>query len=87
MSQLMNLYPNKAHGHDMLSIRMMKLCENSICKPLSIIFNDCKNFTRFSISRKQRVVSSKEFLDVQATIECGFTLKRIRDMVRTYSLV
>ena len=24
--------------------------------------------------------SSKEFLDIQAIIECGFTLKRIRDM-------
>ena len=30
-------------------------------------------------------VSSKEFLDIQATIECGFTLKRIRDMTRTDS--
>ena len=31
--------------------------------------------------------SSKEFLDIQATIECGFTLKRVRDMTRTYSKV
>ena len=30
-------------------------------------------------------VSSKEFLDIQATIECGFTLKRVRDMTRTYN--
>ena len=30
--------------------------------------------------------SSKEFLDIQATIECGFTLKRVRDMTRTYRL-
>ena len=29
--------------------------------------------------------SSKEFLDIQATIECGFTLKRVRDMIKTYS--
>ena len=29
--------------------------------------------------------SSKEFLDIQPTIECGFTLKRVRDMIRTYS--
>ena len=29
--------------------------------------------------------SSKEFLDIQSTIECGFTLKRVRDMTRTYS--
>ena len=28
--------------------------------------------------------SSKEVLDIQATIECGFTLKRVRDMIRTY---
>ena len=28
---------------------------------------------------------SKEFLDIQATIECGFTLKHIRDMTRTCS--
>ena len=30
---------------------------------------------------------SKEFLDTQATIVCGFTLKRLCDMTRTYSLV
>ena len=29
--------------------------------------------------------SSKEFLGIQATIECGFTLKRVRDMIRTHS--
>ena len=29
--------------------------------------------------------SSKEFLDIQATIECGFTLKYVHDMIRTYS--
>ena len=29
--------------------------------------------------------SSKEFLDIRATIECGSTLKRVRDMIRTYS--
>ena len=28
---------------------------------------------------------SKEFLDIQATIECRFTLKCVRDMIRTYS--
>ena len=31
----------------MLSIRMIKLCENSICKPFSIIFNDCLNEGKF----------------------------------------
>ena len=31
------------------------------------------------------LVSSKEFLDYQAIIECGFTLKRVLDMIKTYS--
>ena len=30
-------------------------------------------------------VSSKEFLDIQAAIGCGFTLKRVRDIIRIYS--
>ena len=30
-------------------------------------------------------VLSKEFLDIQANTECGITLKRVRDMIRTYS--
>ena len=29
--------------------------------------------------------STKEFLDIQATIECRFTLKCVRDMIRIYS--
>ena len=29
--------------------------------------------------------SSKEFLDIQATVKYGVTLKRVRDMIRTYS--
>ena len=31
-------------------------------------------------------VSSKEFLDIQATMESRFTLKLVRDMIITYSL-
>ena len=29
---------------------------------------------------------SKEFLDIQATVECGFTLKLVRDMIKTYNV-
>ena len=32
------LDPNKAHGHDKMSIRMIKICSTSICKPLRLIF-------------------------------------------------
>ena len=30
-------------------------------------------------------VLSKEFLDVKANRKCGFTEKRLHDMIRTYS--
>ena len=35
------LDPNKAHGNDKISIRMIKICSTSICKPLRLIFNHC----------------------------------------------
>ena len=36
-----NLDPNKSDNQNILSIRMIRLCGNSICKPLSVNFNDC----------------------------------------------
>ena len=35
---IQNLDLNKAHGHDMISICMLKICSNSIYKPLQLIF-------------------------------------------------
>ena len=34
---------NKAHGHDEISIRMLKLCGKSIITPLSLLFQNCIN--------------------------------------------
>ena len=36
-----SLYPKKAHGHDMINIRMLKTCDKSFCKPLELIFQSC----------------------------------------------
>ena len=36
-----NLNPNKAHGLDKISIRMIKICGRSLCKPLEMIFKSC----------------------------------------------
>ena len=33
-----SLNPNKAQGHDNISIRTLKICANTICKPLELIF-------------------------------------------------
>ena len=35
-----NLNVNKAHGHDDISIRMIKMCHESLLRPLSIIFRN-----------------------------------------------
>ena len=35
---IVSLNPNEAHGHDKISICMLKICRNTICKPLELIF-------------------------------------------------
>ena len=35
---IINLDPNKAHGYVMISIRVLKICNGSILKPLELIF-------------------------------------------------
>ena len=42
-----SLNEDKAHGHDNISIRMVKICAISIVEPLSIIFNNCINQSMF----------------------------------------
>ena len=52
-----NLDSNKAHGHHMISIRMLKLCGGSICKPLELIFKTCLGNSRFLPEWKKANVS------------------------------
>ena len=49
------LDPNKAHGHDMISIRMVKLCDASICKPFELIFRFCLESGNFLLSGKKQM--------------------------------
>ena len=44
-----NLNPNKAHGFDMISIRKLKICGNSILKPLELIFKSYIETGKFTI--------------------------------------
>ena len=44
LKTIINLNPNKAHGYD---IRMLKICDESICKPLRIIFRSCLENGKF----------------------------------------
>ena len=51
-----SLHPNKAHGHDMMSIRLLKICGNSINKPLGLIFRACLEHGIFSQNWKKPIV-------------------------------
>ena len=54
-----NLDPNKAHDHDMISIRMIKICGISICKSLEIVFQNCLRSGKFpSEWKKANVVAT-----------------------------
>ena len=35
------LGPYKAHGYDYISIRMLKICDSAIVKPLTILYKNC----------------------------------------------
>ena len=48
-----NLNPNKAYGFDMISIRMLKICGDSILKSLEIIFKSCLENRKFPIEWKK----------------------------------
>ena len=47
LTVIQSLDPNKAHSHDVFSIRMLKLSCSSIIKPLLIIFPNYLKFGTF----------------------------------------
>ena len=52
-----SLDPNKAHGYDRISIRMLKICDKSICKPLELIFQSCIKHGNGKRGSTRKVVS------------------------------
>ena len=50
------LDPNKAHGHDGISIPMIKLCAFSISKPLDILFKNCLGNIVSPMNEKRQIV-------------------------------
>ena len=48
-----NLNPYKAHGFNMISIRMLKICGDSILKPLKLIFKLFIESRKFPIEWKE----------------------------------
>ena len=50
---IQNLNPNKTHGHDNISIRMLKICGSTIYRPLEIIFNEALSTVLFPLGWKK----------------------------------
>ena len=68
LNLIRSLNPNKAHGWDEISIRMILICDSSIVSPLKIIFQNCPDRGIFpKIWKKGNIVpihkkSSKQLL-------------------------
>ena len=57
ISIIRKLSPNKAHGCDNISIRMLKICDTVIARPLTIIYDKCIETDRFPLLwRKANIV-------------------------------
>ena len=81
-----NLNPNKAHGFDMISIRMLIFCGESILKYLELIFKSCIESGKFPIEWKKANVpvhrnNNKQLIEnchpVSLLPVCGKILERI----------
>ena len=82
---IQNLDPNKAHGQDNISIRMVKVCGTSIYKPLEIVFNQCletgvflsewKKVTSFIFTKKGTNRSCKTTAQCRCYLYVGKFLK------------
>ena len=81
------LDPNKAHGHDMISILMIKFCGISICKLVEIIFKKCLSSGKFSSEWKKANVDPtfkkgdkqciKNYRSVSLLPVCGKMFERL----------
>ena len=82
-----SLNPNKSHGHENVSIRMLKLCGDAICEPLQLIFNqalvsrsfpcDWKKANIVPIHKKGDKQTLKNYRPVSLLPICGKTFERL----------
>ena len=82
-----SLNPNKAQGHDKLSIRMLKLCSDAICEPLQLVFNqalvsgsfpcDWKKANIVPIHKKGDKQTLKNYRPVSLLPICGKIFERL----------
>ena len=82
-----SLDPNKIHGYDIISIRMLKICDKFICKPLELIFQSCIKHTKFhnewkmanvvSVHKKNDKQLLKNYRPLSLRPICGKVFERL----------
>ena len=65
-----NLGPNKALGHDMISILMLKLCGKSNYKPLDLIFQSCIKQKKIPTEWKRAIFVPAHIKADEQTLKC-----------------
>ena len=75
---------NKAHGHDNISIRVLKIRESAIVEPVTIIFNSCINQSLFPVLGKNKIyilfikkLTNNNYWAVSLLPVCGELFKRL----------
>ena len=71
------LHVNKAHGCDDIPIRMIKICDQSIVKFLSIIYQNCLNARNFPDIWKNSNIVVNNYRPVSLLPVCGKILERL----------
>ena len=57
MKIINKINPNKAHGFDDISVKMIKLCPELLASPLKLIFEKCIQEGSFPISWKRPMLN------------------------------
>ena len=71
---IQNLDPDKAHGHDIISIPLLKVCGLSVCKPLELIFKPCIGNELILQNGKKQIFFQKIKNDKQLLRNCRTVL-------------
>ena len=59
-----NLDPNKAHAYDDISVKMLNLCAPSICKSLTLLFENCLRSGEFpNVWKRSNIVPVHKKVD------------------------
>ena len=76
---------NKAHGYDDISIRLLKICDSSIVKPLSMIFKNCLQSGSFPNNWKSQMLclfikkmTGNVYKTIDLLLYCQYVVKCLR---------